>query len=160
MWLVSCAEPLRQHDCNYFRRKAPEVLEDEECTAQLEECDDFVRAELVRDFVKFNYPLWNTMIDRLSPESDDGEEEEESNVSKGKGQAAGSSKVGPPAALTQTLSKAKPLAQTAGKVMVKPVPKARITQSKSMTDMHAGEKPAPVSKAVVRLLVLIVGIVC
>ena len=101
------------------------------------------------------------MIDRLFPESDDGEEEEEeSDASKGKGRAAGSSKVGPPAPSTQTSSKAKPSTQTAGKVTAKPVPKARITRSKSMTDMHAGEKPAPVSKAVVRFFVLIVGVIC
>ena len=159
MWLVSCAEPLRQHDCDYFRCKAPEVLEDEECAAQLEECDDFVRAELDCDFVEFDYPPWNAMIDRLFPESDDGEEEEESDASKGKGRVAGSSKVGPPVASTQAASKAKPSAQTAGKVTVRPVPKARITRSKSMTNMHAGEKPAPVSKAVVRLLLPLVGVV-
>ena len=100
------------------------------------------------------------MIDRLFPESDDGEEEEESDVSKGKGRAAGPSKVGPPVPLTQTSSKGKPSAQTAGKVTVKPVLKARITRSKSMTDMHAGGKPAPVVKAVVRSPVFIVGVLC
>ena len=155
-----CAEPLRQNDCNYFRRKAPEVLEDEDCAAQLEECDDFVRSKLDLDFADFDYLPWNAMIKRLFPESDDGEEEVESDVSKGKGRAAGSSKVGPPAPLMQTSSKAKPSAQTAGKVTVKPVPKTRITRSKSLTDIRAGEKTVPVLKAVVRCLVLILGILC
>ena len=104
------------------------------------------------------------MIDRLFPESDDREAEEEeesdSDASKGKGRAAGSSKVGPPAPSTQPSLKAKPSAQAAGKAAVKQVPKARITRSKSMTDMCAGEKPAPVLKPMVRFPVLIIGVLC
>ena len=127
---------------------------------QLEECDNFIRAELDCDFAEFNYPPWNMMIDRLFPVSDDREEEVESDVSKGKGRAAGSSKVRPPAPLTHTSSKAKPSAQTAGKVTVKPVPKTRITRLKSLTDIRAGEKIVLVLKAVVRCPVLIFGVLC
>ena len=160
-----CTEPLRQNDCDYFRRKAPEVVEDEDCAAQLEECTDFMRSELDLDFADFDYPPWNAMIKQLFPESDDGEEEVEeeesdSNTSKGKGRAAGLSKVGPPVPLTQTSSKAKPSAQTAGKAAVTQVPKARVTWSKSMTNIRAGEKPAPVVKPMVRFPVRIVGVLC
>ena len=102
------AEPLWQNDCDYLKRKAPDILEDEDCAAQLEECDDFVRSELDCDFADFDYVPWNTMIRRLFPESDDGEEEVESDIGKGNGQMAGSSKVGPPVATTCMSSKAKP----------------------------------------------------
>ena len=56
------------------------MLEDEDVVEQLEECDDFVRSELDRDFADFDYPEWNAMIKRMFPLSDDGEEEVESDV--------------------------------------------------------------------------------
>ena len=155
-----CVELLGQNNCDYLKRKAPDILEDEDCAAQLEACDDFVRGELDHDFADFDYAPWNAMIKRLFPESDDGEEEVESDVGKGKGRAAGSSKVGPPAATMRTLSKAKPATQTARRVTVKAVLKERMMRSQSLTDICAGEKPAPVLKSEVRALLPIFGFLC
>ena len=134
------------------------MLEDKDVVEQLEECDDFVRSELDRDFADFDYPEWNAMIKRMFPLSDDGEKEVESDVGKGKGRVAGSSKVGPPAVTTRTSSRAKPATQTAGRVTVKPVPKERMTRSQSLTDIRTGEKPAPVLKPEVRALLPIVDV--
>lgn len=151
-----CVELLGQNDCDYFKCKAPEVLENEDCIAQLEVCDDFIRAELDHDFAEFDYAPWNTMIKRLFPLSDDGEEEVESNVSKDKGQVAGLLKVRPPVASTRTSLRAKLATQMARRTMVQPVLKARMTRSQLLTDIHAGEKPAPVLKSKVHAPLLII----